>query len=425
MTAWFARHPAALLAIGIFLMACSVVVFVMRRQSEKKRIFTLRGQNKNGDPSKGQVRVAPLPRQSDALKLSPAAEQTRKQSLAKIESGDAVTGAQGLLSIGLERDAISALENKGFIDEACAILLRMNRPNRAAVVYQRNDRHLPAAKYYVVAGMKAEAAECLMAAAQTDSRYLIDAAQLYVDVKNYTAAFHAFLQAQSYERVAALVMKEDLFELLRDSLSEKQLIRGVFEHFDVKSLRRIVYLMPEDLASARALALWCRTLKRIEFIELCLRRIQEVRSMAVQFWLALSDSFALQVVEAMANAPQFAKADGHKFLSKHARALLEARKFSLAAKLYLAGGRVSMGAKCLMLAGNLDGALETLALPGGDDLILEQLDHLLRPTADLRAAMGAKHTFDPVVLEKAHHMFLGIDPDNDDLQSDSPFSLIA
>jgi tetratricopeptide (TPR) repeat protein len=108
-------------------------------------------------------------------------------------------------SLGLQRDAISSLEDGGYIDDAASILLKMQRPNRAAVVYARHGKWGKAHEYFVKAGMSFEAARCKReegkfedAAREFELLNKHDeSAQCHILAKDWRSAARAFVKANA------------------------------------------------------------------------------------------------------------------------------------------------------------------------------------------------------------------------------------
>jgi tetratricopeptide (TPR) repeat protein len=95
-----------------------------------------------------------------------------------------------LEQIGLQRDAITALEKGKFIDEAASILMRMQRPARAGVIYSRNGRWKEAAQCFIQSGNLADAAACMREAGN-----YFEAADLFLKENMFESAAECFEHA--------------------------------------------------------------------------------------------------------------------------------------------------------------------------------------------------------------------------------------
>ncbi len=99
-------------------------------------------------------------RRSDHDALSGNRKHIFNQAQNMIRGGNVIGGAKLLESIGCHREAISYLEKEGFIKEACNILLRLHRPNRAAHLYAQHGQYKSAADCFELAKMPLEVARC-------------------------------------------------------------------------------------------------------------------------------------------------------------------------------------------------------------------------------------------------------------------------
>ncbi|MBM4250522.1 MAG: cyclic nucleotide-binding domain-containing protein [Deltaproteobacteria bacterium] len=77
-----------------------------------------------------------------------------------LEDGKVQPAAALLEQLSMQREAIQVLEDHGFIHDAAKILMRMQRHNRAGVVYARHAMWENAARCFKMANMPAEVAKC-------------------------------------------------------------------------------------------------------------------------------------------------------------------------------------------------------------------------------------------------------------------------
>jgi tetratricopeptide (TPR) repeat protein len=119
-----------------------------------------------------------------------------------IAKGKIIPAAKLLESIKLQRIAIDTLEQFGFVQEAAQILIRMNRPDRAGVIFTRAGLWAEAAKSFRLAGMPLEVARCerergdLATAAEyfAKSKHFAEAAKCYFSTKNYLQSARYYLK---------------------------------------------------------------------------------------------------------------------------------------------------------------------------------------------------------------------------------------
>ena len=114
-----------------------------------------------------------------------------------IRAGSIIPAANLLEQSGLFREAITALEEAKFIDEAAAILLRMQKPERAAILFSRHEKWGPAARCFVQSGATEKAAQCF----ERDKQYL-QAAKIYYGTGQFGNAAKCFEFEKNYESAA-------------------------------------------------------------------------------------------------------------------------------------------------------------------------------------------------------------------------------
>src|SRR5690606_19746011 len=99
-------------------------------------------------------------RSADKRRLSRRERGLYTQAEILLKQGKVMPAARILEQINMPREAIQALEDHGEIHEAANILMRMQRQNRAGVVYARHGLWADAAKCFQLAKMPLEAAKC-------------------------------------------------------------------------------------------------------------------------------------------------------------------------------------------------------------------------------------------------------------------------
>lgn len=123
------------------------------------QIKNMRGVNARGRRRRVEQAIAGT-RRTDRSKLSRHERRLYDQAQKLLKQGKILPAAQILEQIGLPRDAITALESAGLIHDAAKILMRMQRHNRAGVVYARHGMWDHAAKCFKMANMPLEVAKC-------------------------------------------------------------------------------------------------------------------------------------------------------------------------------------------------------------------------------------------------------------------------
>jgi hypothetical protein len=145
-----------------------------------------------------------ISRAGDRRILSPNERQVIDRVKKLSQDGHFVQASQLLEQIGFHREAISLLEDKKLLDEAAAILLRLQKPNRVGVLYARNGmwkkaapffmqacHYLDAAKAYREAGQHKEAADLFRR-----EQEFVEAAQCFAKIGYYLDAARCWSSAR-------------------------------------------------------------------------------------------------------------------------------------------------------------------------------------------------------------------------------------
>ncbi len=99
-------------------------------------------------------------RRTDQRTLSSPEKKLYTQARSLLQEGKAQAGARILEQLNMHREAIQALEDAGQIHDAANTLMRMQKPNRAGVVYARHGMWQDAAKAFKTANMPLEVGKC-------------------------------------------------------------------------------------------------------------------------------------------------------------------------------------------------------------------------------------------------------------------------
>lgn len=234
-----------LLLLGVLL---SLAIFV-------SFVFRPRHRNLKSIRKKRKAHSADVVRQSDNPRMNLQQRMSRERAEKLIAEGKVVEGARILESIGLDRQAIAVLEGDGFVDEACAMLLRMQRFERAAIIYQRNNYFLEAAAHYLHCDRPIEAAECYLSAGKLRKVYLKHAARIFErenEISQALRAYHLQKNFKAFIDVCERFSRHDaLCEMVVNPRDVKRLVKVV----DESVLKQIVGKLPVSTGTANWLSL--------------------------------------------------------------------------------------------------------------------------------------------------------------------------
>lgn len=143
--------------IWILLAIAAIATIAGIWQFSNTKGYRARGRRRDASPSDG--RNQPKQRLADVRQLSSMERKLYKESQRLIAEGKVAPAARILEQLNMAREAIQCLEDQGFIDEAAKILIRMQRYNRAGVVYARHGMWDKAANCFKIANMPLEVAK--------------------------------------------------------------------------------------------------------------------------------------------------------------------------------------------------------------------------------------------------------------------------
>ena len=163
--------------IAIALTIAVACIFAALWQISNVRGVKSRGRRRApaGSDSHGQ-------RSSDTRKLSRLGRKLYNEAQKLLEQGKVPAAATILEQLGMQREAIQVLEDHGFIHDAAKMLMRMQRHNRAGVIYARHGLWEHAAQCFKMANMPAEVAKCAREFGDLAMAYeFFEKAQRYTD----------------------------------------------------------------------------------------------------------------------------------------------------------------------------------------------------------------------------------------------------
>jgi tetratricopeptide (TPR) repeat protein len=411
---------------ALTIMGFGALVLLIYRQVRKgsKSLGGTSGSAGHATSTGYSLSVAQNRRGADQLNLTPEQLLKYDDATKQIKEGKVLEGALTLESLGMYREAISALEAVGHIDEACEILMRLSRPNRAGVVYFRNKMHVKAAQYFLLAGDLEGAAKAFQEAGKQNPQYFLEAARVFEQMKREDRALEAYIEAHDSQRVVELCMKNKAWGPLRKYMSDAPVVRDTLKVLGIENLEKMIASLPLDKETIAAFALWAQLVRAMELIDLCLRRM-ESREHTGMFWSQLPDDLVTQIVRILCQAPRYRDVHGLRFLNRQARSFFEIEKFETSATLYQRMERHAMAAKCFARVGNITMCLEHLHY-GGERALIDQMDKVMqiwRKEISTDDKGVIKCSAD--ALKDINRVLDVVDPERDEAHLASPFSISA
>lgn len=231
-----------LISLGLLLLSFLVSFYFHKR--ELKKIILKRKNDKEG----------PV-RSTDHIVLTKSQLALRDKAILMIGDGKILEGTKILEDLNLHRYAVSTLEASGYIEEACAILMRLDRPLRAAAVYSRNKQHKKAADIYTQVGAIEEAARESMEAGLVDKFYYEKSGDLYVKIGDFELAKMAYSKGQFWEKLLEVSMETKDWGCVLEAYENQPKISSKISNYqDDELLELCKFLEKADRIKAKELS---------------------------------------------------------------------------------------------------------------------------------------------------------------------------
>jgi tetratricopeptide (TPR) repeat protein len=246
-----------------------------------------------------------------------------------------VDAARMLESIQFQRKAIDLLEANGYIDEACAILLRMNVPYRAAILYERNGQYLKAGEYFLRDGKAEQAARCFEKLAEKDYNFFRRAADCYHKAGLIDNALMALARLDASSEILALALEHQRYDFLQRYLDlpfHAQALLSQLEAVQLHALIRSLALTPQG---ALTLAHWTMYRPDENMVRGALQKLGAHKDLAQLYWARLDESFCDFICGLLPTVKSLPSAE---HLQMHAEALENLGRLSYAARMRVLAG---------------------------------------------------------------------------------------
>jgi hypothetical protein len=284
-------------ALGTLTIAAFVwASYTLAQSHKRKKLLSMRKQmraqrEKELAKQHGSIRAI------DLLRLNRDDDHKKQEALKLIESGNVVEGARKLELLGLQRSAISALESHYKIDEAAEMLLRMNRPNRAGVMYHRNEMPQKAAECFLLANLPEEAARSYFEAGKWDAACYRKSADLFENLGKIDQALRALLEGGHLSYFVTIAMKYECYQNLHDLMLKDQTARDVIALMNDAQIRKFIAHFTLNHDTLEHLAHWCQATHSTVLLAACLLSLDKKSELCTFFWKLFSEEFILQHIE--------------------------------------------------------------------------------------------------------------------------------
>lgn len=397
------------------------VVLVFRKLSQRADVYEKIQQQRRTHERVESTNV----RRMDLVKPNREEASKEAQARALIRAGRVKEGAEILESINLLRPAIAALEQSGQVDEACSLLLKIGRPNRAAAIYARNGDNLKAAEQFVAAQMYEEAALQYMEVGKNDPKYFAKAAKLFQKLGSVHKALDCYMLSGNVDKVVELAITGEAWVTLARFMDTPERAAKVLESLPAEKTKQFIGSLPLETSIVERFGMWAAGSKRVDFLGAILPRVSTDLGLLITLWRSMPDDMCSLAVRGILNSMSPKSQSERTFFMRNARALFELGRFVASAALYAEAGRHAMAAKCWALYGNFDKCLENLER-AGESYLANAVREVLESAENTEIVTeSGQKTWSSYISSDIHRILASIDPQNDEGMANSPFTMHA
>lgn len=355
----------------------------------------------------------------DSTPLTEEQEKKRKHALHLAQQKKIIEAATLLEDIKLRREAVDLLEANSFFDEAAEVLMRINRPGRAAVIYERNKVLGKAALYYLKANLKEDAKRCCKNPTNINLILLRELAVLFAQAGEASFALKCLKNAKDGEGIINTIRATNSYEELTEMLDDKEsrdLLLKLISPRDFGSLMKSI--LKDDTALQTRAVGWINESKNGEWIVALMSSLGENRGMARK----LAEQMSQQTLESfVAFLEQSNRTDIEKnrtSMEHTGRALYDAGHWAAAAVTYESIAIQTLAGICWAMQGNSFKAVRCLQISANDQPLYREY---LKALAHLGRTPHSTHPLEKHEQETIMRVFFNVDPDTERLKANSPF----
>lgn len=414
----------ALTALGLFLLSAATIVYLIKRKRS----------HSSGVPFKQPAGMPRIPtnlqrapnqkiggnRAVDNAKIDTKTKHIRETAVQLAKNKKFLEAAKLLEKNELLRDAIDLLEANKLFDEAASMLMTINRPNRAAVIYERNQCFEKATLFFLRAKLVDDAKRCLKQINQLDTRLISELSVLFAEADDKKSALNLLLKIGDKERILKMSRETFAYKELAQLLDQSHTRELVLSAMSISDIDHMLENMPEDdISPLKRAQVWLNESCKGEWVVSVFRFIGNQRGLAQSF----AESLNTTVIQ---NFVAYCKRLNDDYVSKHreqlewtARALHDAAHWRASAIAFELLGIPLLAAKGRALSGDLETARQLLVLPNGDSQLAKQFDAAVRQLGIENQPEKGLSDGDAAVLQR---VFFSVDPDNEINRTASPFS---
>jgi hypothetical protein len=358
-------------------------------------------------------------RSLDSIPLTEEQEKKKKKALQLAKEKKIIEAAALLEDIKLRREAIDLLEANALLDEAAEVLMRINRPGRAAVIFERNKFFGKAALFYLKANLKEDAKRCCKNVANMERSLLRELTLLFSQCGEVTFALTCLKTAKDGEGILSIIRLTDAYLDLAHILDDKDSRELLLNLITPEDFNLLVTSMVTDESSfpSRTATLLSEC-KKGEWVVPLISALGENRGMAKK----IAEHTDPQT---LSNYVSFLESTNREFIEKNragveltARALYDSGNWWAAAVTYQSLGAQTLAGICWAMSGNSLKAIRCLELSANDRTLYMEY---LKALNSLGRTSQSTHSLEKYEQETMMRVFFNVDPDTEKLKTISPF----
>lgn len=417
----------SLAAVILFSFSLLTIVYLMMRRGKKKQAVPFK--QPTGGP-KIPINLQRSPNQKlggvragDNLKMDKKTKEIREKAIQLAKAKKYIEAANLLEKNELLRDAIDLLEANKLFDEAALKLMNINRPNRAAVIYERNQCFEKATIYFLHAKMVDDAKRCLKQIAQLDTRLISELSALFAQADDKLSALNLLLKIGDKDRILKVTRDTFAFRELALLLDQSHTREILLPGLSIADIDHMLENMPaDDFSPLKRAEVWLNESEKGEWVVSIFRFIGNQRGLAQSF----AEKVNLSVIRNFESncgrlSIEYVKMHREQ-LEWTARAMHDAGHWKASAVAFELLGIPLLAAKGRALSGDIGSALQLLNLPNGDQQLKQQLEAAIRQIGITDDTKNKLSEGDSAVLQR---VFFSVDPDNEINRNNSPFMYVS
>lgn len=359
----------------------------------------------------------------DALTLSPENERKRNQALQLAKAKDFKAAAQLLEDAQLQREAIDLLEANGLLDDAAAMLMKINRPNRAGVIFERNKNFEKAALYYLRAKLVDDAKRCCKQIKEYTFALSTELAVLFAEAGDKSSALRLLAGINDRGKIIKLTRDTFAYQELAVLLDQKAARALILDSLSISDIEHMLQDMPTDHIQPLArVIMWLNESLKGEWVLATFNFIADKRDVAQKFAEQIDEAVLEKFISHSRNFNGEFVHKKRKNIEWTARGLHDAGRWHAGAIAYEKINLSILAGKCWAMHGHEEKAITALQSTSGDAALCQKY---LTELALLGRTVKSEVPLTKFEQEALARLFFYIDPDTEKNRVDSPFSIAS